>query len=119
MKTIAELETPVAMCCAPIAGSDLTVSQARATADLFKALADPTRVRMVNVLANSDSPVCVCEINDYFDLSQPTISHHLKKLVAAGVLDREQRGTWAYFSVNKNALSQLSDVFEVGKAGVK
>ena len=111
MKELVQLEAPPAYCCAPLVGDDLSTTEAKTTADVFKALGDPTRVRIVNLLANSEAPVCVCDINAHFDLSQPTISHHLKKLTNAGVLEREQRGTWAYFSINGTVLSQLSEVF--------
>lgn len=116
MKTIAEIEAAgTAFCCAPLVGPEVSVQEATTTAELFKALSDPTRVRIVNLLGGSPAPVCVCDINAHFDLSQPTISHHLKKLVAAGVLQREQRGTWAYFSLNRPALKRLSDVFDTKK----
>jgi len=105
---ITEIE-PAAQCCAPLLGDGLSVEEADATAGLFKALADPTRVRIVNLLAGSPEPVCLCDINSSFDLSQPTLSHHLKKLVGAGLLAREQRGTWAFYSVNEEALGRLSD----------
>lgn len=95
-------------CCSPLAGAEISPQDAEATANLFKALADPTRVRLVNLLANSTNPVCVCELNAHFDLRQPTMSHHLKKLVAAGLLKREQRGTWAYFSLDHESLRQLA-----------
>ena len=112
MKTIAQIDAaPSADCCAPLVGADLTEDEARGTAELLKALADPTRVRIVNLLATSPTSVCVCEVNEHFDLSQPTISHHLKKLVGAGILEREQRGTWAYFSIDHEVLSKLADVF--------
>lgn len=111
MEPLAQIDAPV-LCCAPIAGNTLTPQEAKATADVFKALADPTRVGIVNLLAQNDSAVCVCDINAHFDLSQPTISHHLKKLTAAGVLDREGRGTWAYFSVNESFLETLSAVLQ-------
>jgi ArsR family transcriptional regulator len=62
------------------------------------------------MLANSAEPVCVCEMNAHFDLGQPTLSHHLKKLVVAGLLNREQRGTWAYYSLNRDSLRQLAVV---------
>ena len=104
------------VCCAPLAGPNLSPQEAAATAGLFKALADPTRVRIVNLLANSTEPVCLCEINEHFDLGQPTMSHHLKKLAAAGLLTREQRGTWAYFSINRDAFSRLADVTTPGRA---
>ena len=116
MRAIAEIEPmEPALCCAPLVGADLSSQEAATTADLFKALSDPTRVRIVNLLGSSADPVCVCDINAHFDLSQPTISHHLKKLVSAGVLLREQRGTWAYFSLNDEALKQLSAVFDAKK----
>jgi ArsR family transcriptional regulator len=97
-------------CCAPLMGSVISSEEAEATSALFKALADPTRVRIVNMLANSAEAVCVCEMNLHFDLGQPTLSHHLKKLVGAGLLKREQRGTWAYYSIDRDALKRLADV---------
>ena len=112
LEALAQLEgTTPAYCCAPLVGDDLSVQEAQATSEVFKALGDPTRVRIVNLLANSDASVCVCDIKAQFDLSQPTISHHLKKLTSAGVVEREQRGTWAYFSINTSVLSKLSEVF--------
>ena len=82
--------------------------EAETTARLFKALADPHRVKIVNLLATSPDPVCVCEFTGPLGLSQPTVSHHLKKLVAAGLLEREQRGTWAYYSLRRDALGRLA-----------
>jgi len=99
-----------AACCAPLGAASLTDAEAAATARLFKALADPHRVKIVNLLATSPDPVCVCEFTGPLGLSQPTVSHHLKKLVAAGLLDREQRGTWAYYSLNRDALPRLASV---------
>ncbi len=109
------IDVPPAVCCAPLDASGLSLEAAEATAALFKALGDPTRVRIVNLLANSDQPVCVCELNLNFELSQPTMSHHLKKLVDAGLLRREQRGTWAYFSLDETALSRLGEVAQTTK----
>jgi ArsR family transcriptional regulator len=99
-----------AACCTPLGAPSLSDDQARATAQLFKALADPHRVKIVNLLATSPDPVCVCEFTGPLGLSQPTVSHHLKKLVAAGLLDREQRGTWAYYCLNRDALPRLAGV---------
>ena len=82
-------------CCGPLAASSLSDDEAAATAEVFKALADPARVRIVNVLATSGAPVCVCNLVEPLGLSQPTVSHHLRKLVDAGLLEREQRGRWA------------------------
>ena len=97
-------------CCAPLAAPILAEEEAVATADVFKALADPARVRIVNVLATRGEPVCACELYDPLGLSQPTVSHHLKKLVEAGLLDREQRGKWAYFSLRRDAVEKLAAV---------
>jgi ArsR family transcriptional regulator, arsenate/arsenite/antimonite-responsive transcriptional repressor len=71
-----------ARCCAPLFGRTISDDEAHATASLLRALADCTRVQIVNLLSNSPEAVCVCDINAHFDLSQPTISHHLKKLVS-------------------------------------
>jgi ArsR family transcriptional regulator len=106
------MQAPV-VCCAPLAAPSLSEAEASATADLFKALADPARVRIVNLLATSDEPVCVCNLIEPLGLAQPTVSHHLKKLLDAGLLDREQRGRWAYFSLRRDALETLADVVEL------
>jgi ArsR family transcriptional regulator, arsenate/arsenite/antimonite-responsive transcriptional repressor len=100
-------------CCAPLGAASLSDDQAEATARLFKALADPHRVKIINLLANSPDPVCVCEFTGPLQLSQPTVSHHLKKLLAAGLLEREQRGTWAYYALNHDALGRLAATFEL------
>jgi ArsR family transcriptional regulator len=100
-------------CCAPVGAPRLSEIEADGTARLFKALADPHRVRIVNLLANAGEAVCVCDITDSIGLSQPTVSFHLKKLVASGLLDREKRSTWAYYSLNRKALDQLADVVKV------
>jgi ArsR family transcriptional regulator, arsenate/arsenite/antimonite-responsive transcriptional repressor len=96
------------VCCASLGAASLSDAEAEATARLFKAIADPHRIKIVNLLAASPDPVCVCEFTGPLKLSQPTVSHHLKKLVAAGLLDREQRGTWAYYSLNRDAFAHLA-----------
>lgn len=106
------LETPVA-CCAPLGAEGLDDAEAVATAELFRALSDPARVRIVNLLATSREPVCACELYEPIGLSQPTVSHHLKKLVDAGLLDREQRGKWAYFSLRREAVEKLAVVSDL------
>lgn len=105
------MELPIA-CCAPLSQAGITTEEADAAAALFKALADPHRVLILNRLLASDDAVCVCELNEELPLSQPTVSFHLKKLVNAGLLHREQRGTWAYFSVVPEAIDQLSTLFK-------
>ena len=96
------------VCCPGLSAPTLSDEEAEATAAVFKALADPARVRIVNLLARSDEPVCVCEFMPTLGLAQPTVSHHLKRLADAGLLDREQRGKWAYFSINPEALARLA-----------
>ncbi|MFL6006419.1 MAG: ArsR/SmtB family transcription factor [Gaiellaceae bacterium] len=91
----------------------LDEAEALATAELFKTLGDPARVRIVNVIARSSEPVCACELYEPLGLSQPTVSHHLKKLVDAGLLEREQRGRWAYFSLQRDAVEKLAAVADL------
>ena len=105
------MELPLA-CCAPLGETTLAPDEAEAAASLFKALSDPNRVLILNRLLNSEDAVCVCELNEGLDLAQPTVSFHLKKLVNAGLLRREQRGTWAFFSVVPEAIDQLSVLFK-------
>jgi ArsR family transcriptional regulator, arsenate/arsenite/antimonite-responsive transcriptional repressor len=100
-------------CCAPLGAPSLSDDQAQATAQLFKALADPARVKIINLLATSPEPVCVCELTEPLGLSQPTVSHHLKKLVQAGLLERERRGTWAYYSLRADALGGLAAALDL------
>jgi ArsR family transcriptional regulator, arsenate/arsenite/antimonite-responsive transcriptional repressor len=100
-------------CCAPLAAPVLSDEEAEATADVFRALADSARVRVMNVLATSDEPVCVCNLVEPLGLSQPTVSHHLKKLLDAGLVEREQRGKWAYFSLRRDAVEKLAAVADL------
>jgi ArsR family transcriptional regulator len=100
-------------CCAPLAAAVLSDEEAGATAELFKALGDPARVRIVNLIATAGEPVCACNLNEPVGLSQPTVSHHLKKLVDVGLLEREQRGKWAYFSLKRDAVEKLAAVADL------
>ena len=101
------------MCCAPLASPALSDEEAAATAELFKALGDPARVRIVNLLATAGEPVCICDVIAPVGLSQPTVSHHMKKLLDAGIVEREQRGKWAYFSLNSGAVEKLAAVADL------
>jgi ArsR family transcriptional regulator, arsenate/arsenite/antimonite-responsive transcriptional repressor len=103
---------PMIACCRPLAAPSLSDAEIETTAKLFKALGDPARVRIVHLLATSDEPVCVCELIKPLGLTQPTISHHLKKLTDAGLLVREQRGVWAYYTLDEDALSRLGALVE-------
>jgi ArsR family transcriptional regulator len=109
---MAAVEGPIG-CCAPLASPVLDEPEVAATAELFKALADPARVRIVNTLATNEEPVCACEFEPALGLSQPTVSHHLKKLADAGLLEREQRGKWAYFSLKRDAIEKLAAVADL------
>jgi ArsR family transcriptional regulator len=100
-------------CCRPLATPALSDEESTATAALFRALADPARVRIVNLLATEDGPVCACEFEPALGLSQPTVSHHLRKLTDAGLLEREQRGKWAYFSLDGDALTRIARLIEL------
>jgi ArsR family transcriptional regulator len=99
-------------CCQPLAAPTLSDEEAEATARLFKALSDPARVTIVNLLATSGEAVCACEFMPALGLAQATVSHHLKKLTDAGLLEREQRGKWAYFSLNPEASARLAGLIE-------
>lgn len=101
-------------CCVPLDAPSLTDEEAEATAAVFRALAGPSRVRLVNLLAANDS-VCVCDLQEPLGLSQPTVSHHLKKLTEAGLLVREQRGRWAYYSLDRDALARVSALVDLTK----
>lgn len=103
---------PVA-CCAPLGAPTLDEDEAHGTAELFKALGDPARVRIVNLIATARGAVCACDFNDALGLAQPTVSHHLKKLTEAGLLEREQRGKWAYFSLRRDAVEKLAAVADL------
>ena len=97
----------------PIARPRMSLGEAEATAAVFKALADPARVRIVNRLASSSEPVCVCHLTEPLGLSQATVSFHMKKLVDAGLLDRERRGVWAYYSLRDGARRRLSAILDL------
>jgi ArsR family transcriptional regulator, arsenate/arsenite/antimonite-responsive transcriptional repressor len=87
---------------------DVEPERAERLATIAKALGDPVRLQLVDVLRNHAGKVCVCELVPLFDISQPTLSHHLKKLRDAGIVDSERRGLWAYYYVTSDALEELS-----------
>src|SRR5215216_2485896 len=95
-------------CCEPVVYPDVERERAERMAQTAKALADPVRLQLVDVLRKHAGKVCVCELVPLFDLSQPTLSHHLKKLREAGVVDSERPGLWAYYYVIPEALEELS-----------
>lgn len=105
-------ELPVINCCTPLAGSSLGEERAAELEVVMKALADRHRLRIVNMLLRAEGePVCVCEFEPFLGLSQGTVSHHLKKLVEAGLAARETRGTRSYFSLVPGAVDSVREVF--------
>jgi ArsR family transcriptional regulator, arsenate/arsenite/antimonite-responsive transcriptional repressor len=95
-------------CCEPLAHPRLDRQEAARVARVAKALSDPIRLQLVDVLRRHAGKVCVCELTPLFDVSQPTVSHHLKVLRDAGIVDSERRGLWAYYYVNPEAVKELS-----------
>src|SRR5947207_10456186 len=95
-------------CCEPVVYPDVERAQAARMAEVAKAVGDPVRLQLVDVLRKYAGKVCVCELVPLFDISQPTLSHHLKKLRDAGIVDSERRGLWAYYYVLPDALQELS-----------
>jgi ArsR family transcriptional regulator len=107
------MSEPGLACCTPLTGTAMSLDQAEQVAPLLKALADPVRLRLVSLIAASaGGEACVCDLNAAFDLTQATISHHLKVLHSAGLLDREKRGVWVYYAVRPGALAAVANLFD-------
>jgi ArsR family transcriptional regulator, arsenate/arsenite/antimonite-responsive transcriptional repressor len=105
----AESRVVVEACATPLVGEPISESVASGLAQVFKALADPVRLRLVSLIgAHQGGEVCVCELTTAFDLTQPTISHHLKVLREAGIIDSERRGTWVYYWLVPAALERMA-----------
>ena len=99
----------VTACCSPVTAEAMDQASAEVLAKSLKAIADPARLRLISMVAAHDgAEACVCDLQEPLGLSQPTVSHHLKVLVDAGILHREKRGTWAYFSLVPGALDTLA-----------
>ena len=97
-------------CCAPVTGGVLDVEGAKRLARMFKALGDPTRVRLLSLIAaHADGEACICNLTEPVGLAQGTVSHHMKVLADAGLVSREQRGKWAFYRVENATLEALSD----------
>ena len=105
--------TPVetAACCSPLMREPLSADQAERLAPLLKALADPVRLRLVSIVAASEGgEACVCDLTAPLGLSQPTVSHHLRILTEAGLLEREKRGVWAFYRIVPTAIGTIADL---------
>src|ERR1700748_3742263 len=104
-----------AACCSPLSAQPMTMEQAEQVAPLLKALADPVRLRLMSLVAShKGGEACICELNDAFELSQPTISHHMKVLHEAGLVDRDKRGVWVYYRIRPQALASLGTLIGAG-----
>ena len=110
--TQSRTEFPLAeACCAPLLREPITACQAAELARTLKAIADPVRLRLVSMVAAHDGgEACVCDLTEPLGLTQPTVSHHLKILVEAGIFTREKRGVWAYYALVPSALDAISEV---------
>ncbi len=105
-------DLPLVECCTPLAGPSLSNGEAAELERLFKALGDRNRLRILNVLLQAEGKaVCVCEFQPTLGISQPTVSHHLRHLVEAGLLQREKRGTFAYYRLQPGALERIGRLF--------
>ncbi|SDZ32150.1 ArsR family transcriptional regulator [Amycolatopsis xylanica] len=109
-KTVLDVEdvTVGGGCCAPLVAAPLNAEQAVDLSKAFKALGDPVRLRLLSLITSAESETCVCDLSAAFDLTGPTISHHLKVLREAGLIDSERRGTWVYYWPRPENLSRLS-----------
>lgn len=106
---VAQSPVEAVACCSPLTQEPLDAPTAERVAHVLKALADPARLRLMSLVAShAEGEACVCDLQEAFDLSQPTISHHLKVLHEVGLLDRSKRGVWVYYRVKPAALSDLA-----------
>jgi ArsR family transcriptional regulator len=106
-----DLKADSATCCSPLVRRPIDATKATELSRVFKALADPVRLRLLSLIgARTGDEACVCELVDAFDLSQPTISHHLKVLREAGLITSERRGTWVYYRALPDALEELASL---------
>jgi ArsR family transcriptional regulator len=112
LKVIENTASEQEACCVPELRSTLEKSQAIQAADLFAALADPTRLTILNLLSESQGEICVCDITASFKLGQPTISHHLKILRDAGLISGDKRGKWVYYSLVASRAEEVKIVLD-------
>ena len=114
MSTQATVTADLPMCCSPLVVEPMDPAEADELSRLFKALADPVRLRLLSLIGGqSTGEACVCDLTGAFDLTQPTISHHLKVLREAGLIASERRGTWVYYRMLPTAMDRLSELFTV------
>ena len=105
--TLPLITSDLAACCAPVTGGTLDAAAAERLARIFKALGDPTRVRLLSLISAAGE-ACICDLTEPVALSQPTVSHHMKQLADAGLVTRTQRGKWAYYRIDPGMLSAVA-----------
>ena len=111
---LAVLEPDWVACCSPVIGDPLDATAAETLAGALKAIAEPTRLRLLSmVAAHADGEACICDLTAPVGLAQPTVSHHMKLLVEAGLVTRDQRGKWAYYRIAPETAAPLSDMLRV------
>jgi len=104
-------------CCAPLVREPISAEQAPRLAALFKALADPVRLRLLSMIASHEGgEICVCDLTDEFEVSQPTVSHHLRVLREAGLVQADRRGVWAYYRLVPETVQALAGIFDTAPA---
>lgn len=114
--TVPVAPSGVAACCSPLTGGVIDNATAEHLAAMFKALADPARVKLLSLIAASDGgEACICDLTGPLELTQPTVSHHMKLLVDTGLVSRDQRGKWAYYRVNDDALDRMATAISTRK----
>jgi ArsR family transcriptional regulator, arsenate/arsenite/antimonite-responsive transcriptional repressor len=107
------------MCCTPLVAEPVSATEAEQMSVLFKAIADPVRLRLVSLIASHEGgEACVCELTGAFELTGPTISHHLKTLRESGLIGSERRGTWVYYWINPGVLARMSALLSADAAGL-
>jgi ArsR family transcriptional regulator, arsenate/arsenite/antimonite-responsive transcriptional repressor len=109
------IDQPTAPCCEPLDAGRLGAEQATSLARRLKVLADPTRLRLLSMLLDSDAgEACTCDLVEPLGLSQPTVTHHLQRMAEAGIVHGERRGRWTFYSVDKNAIETITDALKLG-----
>lgn len=112
MKQLVQISSELGACCPTTTEPALARETAEETSSMMKALADPNRLQILAIIANSENhEVCVCDLTEPLGLTQPTVSHHMAKLVASGILNKEKRGTWSWYGLNPEAWKKLSQFF--------
>lgn len=112
MKQLLQISSELEACCPTSAEPAVAKEAAEDTAAMMKALSDPNRIQILAMIANSENhELCVCDFTEPLGLSQPTVSHHMSKLVSAGILEKEKRGTWSWYRLNPEAWKKLAQFF--------